>query len=412
MKAWSESPGPGAEPDSPLVPSGEPLLYFAGVEWDAVPGTDRQLVVALAKKRPVIWVDPARSLMQTLRSRQHVPAVSHPALGVTRISVDVPPGSARAGLQSLARWRLCRKVKRYVRQEGVVPAAVIASTTEPVLAGFSDVASVKVYFATDDFVAAAGLWGRSTQGLERARESNLASADLVLAVTPGLAQSLRRGTEVPVWFPNGADLGRYRAVETLAPSPDIQLRGPIAGLVGQVNERLDLSLLEAVVQAGISLLIVGPATFRDQVLSERFERLVSQANVQWVGYVPAERLPELLRGMDVGLTPYADTEFNRHSYPLKTVEYLAAGVPVVSTGFLPMNGLDPRFVTPADTPETFVAAVRASFENTVSCSEVRASVEALDWDRRADRLLELIAANLTGRVRTGGQSASSRGGGV
>jgi len=41
-------------------------------------------------------------------------------------------------------------------------------------------------------------------------------------------------------------------------------------------------------------------------------------------------LPYIAR-FDVGLTPYTDSAFNRASFPLKTLEYLAAGKPVVSS---------------------------------------------------------------------------------
>jgi teichuronic acid biosynthesis glycosyltransferase TuaH len=59
--------------------------------------------------------------------------------------------------------------------------------------------------------------------------------------------------------------------------------------------------------------------------------LLDRPNVHYVGAVPFEELPQWFARIDVGLTPYADTAFNRASFPLKTLEYLAAGLPVVST---------------------------------------------------------------------------------
>jgi hypothetical protein len=371
----------------------DPLVYLAGAAWDAVAGTDRQLATALAERVPVIWVDPSRSLLQRLRTGARVQAVSQPLQNLTRLSVEVVPGNSRAGAREVANAMVVRALRQHLEATGTQPGAVIASTTEPMLAALGqDVPGQRIYFATDDFVAAAGLWGRSPDRLHHSRERNLASADLVLAVTPGLAASLQRDDKKPVWFPNGADLNRYSAIESVTPSPEVLLSRPVAGLVGQVNDRLDLSYLEAVVEADVSLLIVGPAGFRDPSLAERFQRLVVNANVQWVGMVPPERLPALLRSIQVGLTPYADTEFNRHSYPLKTVEYLAAGVPVVSTSVLPMDGLDRRFVATAGTPASFAAAVLNTIGQSFSRSAVQASVQSFGWGSRADRLLDLIAA--------------------
>jgi len=59
--------------------------------------------------------------------------------------------------------------------------------------------------------------------------------------------------------------------------------------------------------------------------------LVSRSRVHYTGPVPAEAVPSYLAAIDIGITPYRDTPFNRASFPLKTLEYLGAGVPVVST---------------------------------------------------------------------------------
>ena len=101
------------------------------------------------------------------------------------------------------------------------------------------------------------------------------------------------------------------------------------GLVGQLTERIDVRLLEAVADAGFSLLLVGPYDPRWE--PERFAALIARPNVRYTGRVPASEVPSYLAAMDVGLTPYADTPFNQASFPLKTLEYFGAGLPVVST---------------------------------------------------------------------------------
>ena len=53
--------------------------------------------------------------------------------------------------------------------------------------------------------------------------------------------------------------------------------------------------------------------------------------MRWVGLKTSDALPSYLRAMDVGIVPYRDSRFNRGSFPLKTLEYLAAGRAVVST---------------------------------------------------------------------------------
>ena len=109
--------------------------------------------------------------------------------------------------------------------------------------------------------------------------------------------------------------------------------------------------LEAVAQSGHSLLLVGPRQTTFEL--ERINALLSLPNVQWVGPKPFESLPSYLRITTVGLTPYADSDFNRASFPLKTLEYLAAGKPVVSTDLPAARWLATDLVTIAKSPADF-----------------------------------------------------------
>ncbi len=107
--------------------------------------------------------------------------------------------------------------------------------------------------------------------------------------------------------------------------------------------------------SGLSLLMVGPRDPRWE--PERFERLIASPHAQWVGLKPFEALPGYLRLIDVGITPYQDTAFNRASFPLKTLEYLAAGRGAVSSDLPATRWLQTDLVQVASGPAAFAAAV-------------------------------------------------------
>ena len=46
------------------------IVYFAGVDWDAVVGTDRRLITEVARHFAVLWVDPPRSWLTPGRGAQ------------------------------------------------------------------------------------------------------------------------------------------------------------------------------------------------------------------------------------------------------------------------------------------------------------------------------------------------------
>ena len=394
---FNAAPVAGAAQPEPLRPrSSRPpgegtIVYLPGGPWHAVHGTDHHLALELAKHHPVLWVDTPQSVWARWLRGITTPPVEEVAPGITRLVVRTPPGVTRPGVRELGIALVARATRRRLRATGSAPLAWIASTTEPVLAAIRPDGAPRIYLATDDFVAGAPLWGMSTRYLHRAREANLRHSDEVLAVTADLADALRRDANLPRVFPNGCDVRRYDAFAQTAPAPGVRLAPPVAGVVGQFNERTDLGMLEAVQHRGVSLLLVGPRYFATPDAAARFEALTQRSGIQWVDRVPTEEVAGYLRHLHVGLTPYVDSLFNRRSYPLKTLDYLAAGLPVVTTDVPPRTGIDPRFVVAASSPEGFAEAVAQVAEATYDPEAIRASVENFDWRVRAEALLDLIA---------------------
>ncbi|GAA1978751.1 glycosyltransferase [Microbacterium pumilum] len=378
----------GARPGESLSTlAGGPILYFPGVGWDTLAGTDRQLATSLSADSQIVWVDTPHSILR--RRDRVIPLVSHPQKNVVRLRAPTFYGVQRPYFRDVANRRRADVARRYLKEHGLNPRAVIASTTAPMLHLARDIPGVHVYYATDDFVEAAALWGVSKRYLGSSREANLSAADLVLAVTPELARHLQRGPTSPRWLPNGADLGRFRELEDTTP-PGIALQRPIVGVIGQFNSRTDISFLEAVQSAGISLLLVGPRWFVSAGENEAFDRLTAMPGVQWIDALPRDALAPYLATLDAGLTPYRDSMFNRRSYPLKTLEYLASGVPVVMTDVASRAGLDPAFVATATTTTEFVERVAAAAASTPSRAAIRHSVASDGWDSRAAQLTEWL----------------------
>ena len=213
----------------------------------------------------------------------------------------------------------------------------------------------RVFYGTDDFVAGAKLMGTDARWLEASTRRQLERADVVIAISPELRETWSEQRSDIAVIPNGCDAAAFAAAD-VAPLPaDVTLPGPIAGFVGHMSERIDLEMLEAVADSGVSLLLVGPRQPTFEIA--KMDALFARPNVQWVGAKPFAELPSYLRVIDVGLTPYRSSAFNRASVPLKTLEYLAAGRPVVASDLPAHRRLDPHHVTLAATPAEFAARV-------------------------------------------------------
>ena len=236
------------------------------------------------------------------------------------------PGFSRLGVRVTTAALVRLQTKWALRRLDIRPFAVVATYPGDLL-GYWGSNVVNVFYGTDDYVAGAELMGVSAHYQLRQEIRAVGRADVVAAVSPQLAERWAGFGANPVVIPNGCwpiKVGERAALPELK-----ELSQPVVGLIGQLSDRIDLSVLNAIADAGFSLLIVGPLDPRWE--QQRFKELVNRSHVHYTGPVPAEAVPSYLAAIDIGITPYRDTPFNRASFPLKTLEYLGAGVPVVST---------------------------------------------------------------------------------
>ena len=129
-------------------------------------------------------------------------------------------------------------------------------------------------------------------------------------------------------------------------------------------------------------------------------------NLHWLGQQSYELLPRLIEGWSVGLLPFALNESTRFISPTKTLEYMAAGKPVVSTAIKDVATLYGDVVRIARSADEFIAACAAALEETPAkrCERLlamQASVARSSWDRTA----ETIHAALEGRLAAGRRRA-------
>ena len=384
---------------SPADGSGRALLVWqAGVGWDGLAGTDRHLVTHLLRHVDVLWVDPPRSVVPLVRSRAWAslwPRTTSPRPGLTRLHPVAPPFPDRPGVDRVTNALTSALVRRTLRRLGRRASVVVGTSPHPPL---DPVAGARrVYYATDDFTAGAELMGKRRDRFRRVELRRVAEADVLGAVSPEILARWPTSGRRTFVLPNGCDLAHYDGVDQ-APAPDdVALPPPVAGLVGQLSPRVDLGLLEAVADAGVSLLLVGPrhADFEPA----RVEALLARSNVVWVGQKPFAELPSYLRVIEVGLTPYVPDEFNRASFPLKTLEYLAAGRGVVSTALPAVDRLGSPWIRVAEGPDAFVRELRAAFRESATPGAAAARREYAaghDWSARAATFLE--AVGLAGAV--------------
>lgn len=372
------------------------VVICAANNWDEVKLADRHMAEHLAERHaPVLYVDPPISHLTRFNAPLVAPSLKRPRLRqiaprIARYTPVVPPKPMEPAMLPLTNRIARRQLRGVMRRLGARPSAVISTWLFVDAYGVCG-ERVRAYWWRDDPVAAAPLWRRPAERLAAGDRRLTETSDLVVSVSESVATDLsERGVEAS-YLPNGCDAAFYEGVDD-APDPvDVDLPGPVAGFVGHINSRTDLALLEAVVDAGASLLLVGPRA--PEFEPARFEALVARPDVTYVGPKRFEEILPYLKAIDVGIVPYANNQFNRNSFPLKTLEYLAAGRPVVSTPLPAVLSLQTDLVTLAERPQDFAAAVMreaAHPREAALVAERRAFATKHSWAARADQLAGLL----------------------
>ncbi|MDQ4087578.1 MAG: UDP-galactopyranose mutase, partial [Pseudomonadota bacterium] len=157
----------------------------------------------------------------------------------------------------------------------------------------------------------------------------LASADVVFTGGYSLYEAKKSRHPNVHPFPSSVDRAHFAQARATDAAPDDQafLPKPRFGFYGVIDERMDLELISAIADAHPewSIVMVGPVVKIDPA------DLPHRPNIHYVGGKTYDELPVYLGGWDVALMPFAINESTRFISPTQTPEFLAAGVPVVST---------------------------------------------------------------------------------
>jgi len=148
----------------------------------------------------------------------------------------------------------------------------------------------------------------------------------------------------------------------------------------------------------VGLWIVGDGPLRDAIELAQQEL---PDHVHWEGAVAHERLPGILKAADIAVAPYPSSAPD-YFCPLKVIEALAAGCPVLASDSPMMRswvGEPKRAILFApDDPHDFVAAAEALLDDTgrrrdLSREGVKTAQDRYTWRHRAEELWRLLGWN-------------------
>lgn len=267
----------------------------------------------------------------------------------------------------------------------------------PVVPGFEDVQRrVQFPFVIADYIDDQRYWPQSDLRRRQIEESYrfmAETAGVTVANCAPVADGLRRDGLAPLLVPNGID------IRSAMPEPAAEitrLGGPVIGYCGNMEDRFDFDLVEAMALArpDWQIVLIGKLT-RPKPL-ERMHRL---PNVHVLGIRPYEQARACIAAFDVAIIPHSRTDLSDRMNPLKLYVYRSLGVPVVSTDIANLDDLRGELTIAMDA-QGFVSAVEAALTRQAQegrrfpPAEVTA---ALSWHARMDRIWTEIDRSLRAR---------------
>jgi glycosyltransferase involved in cell wall biosynthesis len=392
------------------------VVVFAGLDWwyHNQAHADFQLAMRLARTRRVLLVNsigtrfpvPGRTTQIGARIRRKLRSVLR---GVRRPRPDLPDFFVWSPLSvPVYGSRLGRRVNAVLlaAQLRLVcaclgirrPATVLTPPTAlPIARRLRP--SRLVYNRSDKHSA----WAEADQEYLAALEAELlATADAVLYVAQALmAEEAPVVGDRAVFLDHGVDLEAFGR-----PGPEpadlAAVPRPRIGYIGALRDHtVDLDLLERVAREvpEASVVLVGPSTMD-------LSPLEGLANVHVLGPRPHADVPAYGAALDVALMPWLDNDWIRACNPIKMKEYLALGLPTVTTDFPEARRYAGVLEIAADA-EDFVARARrlaltSSVADAAAADRRRAALAGETWDARADELSAVLFPERVGRTPSGG----------
>jgi hypothetical protein len=198
------------------------------------------------------------------------------------------------------------------------------------------------------------------------------------------------GNGPAVVLPNGIDEQWWQ----LRPEPPAELSGlprPIITYVGTIEGRTDVGLIEKLAneKAIGSIAFIGPVG--DKAVGDALTKV---PKVTLCGHMMRVGVVGSIMHSDVCIIPHIIGPFTRAMSPIKQYEYLAGGMPVVTTDLPPVKNISERVLVA--TGDDFPRAVLTALEMPPQTEEDRLEfVRSNSWTVRLERMLQVMLADDT-----------------
>jgi len=352
----------------------------------------------LAKENRILWINAIANRMPTASSKdmsrifKKLKSFTEPVREVEpNIFVLNPlaiPAYGSKVIVDLNQRSLVRQVKKAMRNLGFSNIVnMVFNPAAGMIAGRLGESEL-IYYCVDEYTAFTG-----SSALKEIEERLFRMADLVVVSAEKLYDSKKQFNENTHIIRHGTDWRHFRTAldPTLAIPDEVrEMPRPIIGFHGLLADWVDFELIKKVADRfkNGSVVLVGKISVDAE---QKVKILDGVPNIHFLGRKPYEQLPAFCKAFDVALNPFAINELTLAANPLKVREYLAAGLPVVSTDIPEVRILEDCLV--GTDHDDFIAKIEFALADPTPRETVSDRIRHESWEAKVDELRAVVSAS-------------------
>ena len=383
---------------------GRDILCFSH-DWIGDPLSKTHLMRVLSKDNRILWINAIANRMPTTSSKdvsriyKKLRAFAEPVREVEpNIFVLNPLAFPSYGNKSILKINqsfLAKQVKKAMRRLGFENVVnMVFNPAAGMIAGRLGESEL-IYYCVDEYTAFTG----ASRGLKEIEDNLFRRADFVVVSAARLFDSKKHFNPNTFVIRHGTDWRHFRTAldpNLQIPADVADLPRPLVGFHGLLADWVDYELIEKTAKRfrDGSVVLIGKIAVDAE---QKVKILDNIPNIHFLGRKPYTELPAYCKAFDVALNPFAINELTLAANPLKVREYLAAGLPVVSTDIPEVHVLSDCLV--GTSHDDFIAKIAYALANPKPRKTVSDAVSHESWEAKVDELRAIMAMQKVMRGR-------------
>lgn len=375
---------------------GRDILCFSH-DWTGDPLSKTHIMRVLSRDNRILWINAIANRMPTAATKdisrifRKLKSYTEPVREVEpNIFVLNPlaiPAYGNSAVRGFNEKFLISQVKKAMRRlKFERPINMVFNPAAGLIAGKLGEEKL-IYYCVDEYTAFTG----ASKGLKEIEEDLFRKADLVVVSAEKLFESKHHFNRNTFIIRHGTDWNHFRTAlddATKFPEEIAHLPKPIIGFHGLLADWVDFELIKKTAEhfSHGSVVLIGKIAVDAE---QKIKILDGVPNIHFLGRKPYSELPAYCKGFDVAVNPFAINELTLAANPLKVREYLAAGLPTVSTD-IPEVRILPDCLVGTD-HDDFIAQIEKALSAPKPQAEVSDAIRHESWEAKVDELREIIA---------------------